>query len=98
MALARVASFEGVDSDSFARVKSQIENDPRPADIPVTEILMLRDADAKRSLVMLFFENEEDYRRGDEALDAMALDDAPGRRASVERYEVAFRRTADGLA
>jgi len=94
MAFARGVSFEGVDSDSFARVKSQIENDPRPEDIPATEILMLHDADAERSLVILFFENEEDYRRGDEALNAMAPGDTPGRRASVDRYEVALRRTA----
>jgi len=94
MAFARVVSFEGVDSDRVAQVASEIENDPRPDDIPATEILMLHDPDAKRSLVIQFFETEEDYSQGDAALNAMPSGDTPGRRASVDRYEVAFRRTA----
>ena len=94
MAFARVVSFEGVDSDRIAEVKSQIENDPRPEDIPATEILMLHDADAERSLVIMFFENEDDYTRGDATLSAMTPGDTPGRRASVDKYEVALRRTA----
>ena len=94
MAFARVVSFEGVDGDRVAQVKSQIENDPQPDDIPATEILMLHDPDAERSLVIMFFENEEDYRRGDATLNAMTPGDTPGRRASVDKYEVALRRTA----
>ena len=94
MAFARVVSFEGVNSDSIAAVKSQIENDPQPEDIPATEIFMLHDADTDRSLVIMFFENEDDYRRGDAALNAMTPGDTPGRRTSVDKYEVALRRTA----
>ena len=94
MAFARVVSFDGVNEESVAQVKAQIENDPRPDDIPATEILMLHDAGAKRSLVIMFFDNEEDYKRGDETLNAMTPGDTPGRRASVDRFEVAFRRTA----
>ena len=94
MAFARVVSFEGVNSDRVAQVASEIENDPRPDDIPATEILMLHDADAERSLVVMFFETEEDYRRGDATLNAMTPGDTPGRRASVNKYEVALRRTA----
>jgi hypothetical protein len=94
MAFARVVSFEGVDGDRVAQVKSQIENDPRPDDVPATEILMLHDADAERSLVIVFFETEEDYRLGDATLNAMTPGDTPGRRGSVDKYEVAFRRTA----
>jgi hypothetical protein len=94
MAFARVVSFEGVDADRVAQVASEIENDPRPDDIPATEILMLHDPDAERSLVIQFFETDEDYRRGDTTLNAMTPGDTPGRRASVDRYEVAFRRTA----
>jgi hypothetical protein len=43
--------------------------------------------------VILFFDSEDDYRRGDAALDAMPCSDTPGRRASVTRYQVAFRMT-----
>ena len=94
MAFARVVSFEGVNSDRVAQVASEIENDPRPDDIPATEILMLHDADAERSLVVMFFETDEDYRRGDATLNAMTPGDTPGRRASVDKFEVAFRRMA----
>jgi hypothetical protein len=94
MAFARVVSFEGVDGDRVAQVASEVENDPQPDDIPATEILMLHDPGAKRALVIMFFETEDDYRRGDATLDAMEPGDTPGQRASVDRFEVAFRRTA----
>ena len=47
---------------------------------------------ASRS-VILFFDNEDDYRRGDEALNAMPAGDTPGQRTSVAKYEVAMRMT-----
>jgi hypothetical protein len=43
--------------------------------------------------VILFFESEDDYRRGDAALNAMPAGDTPGLRKSVEKYQVAFRMT-----
>jgi hypothetical protein len=94
MALARVVTFEGVDSQRMAELSKEIENDPRPDDIPATEILMLHDEGADTSLVVLFFENEDDYARGDAALNAMTPGDTPGRRASVTKYTVAGRMTA----
>ena len=93
MALARAVTFEGVDGNHMAELAKQIENDPRPDDIPATEILMLHDDDANTSLVVLFFENEADYTRGDAALNAMTTDDTPGRRTSVTKYKVAGRMT-----
>jgi hypothetical protein len=53
--------------------------------------VMLHDADAEKSLVILFFETEEDYKRGDETLNAMPTGDTPGQRTSVTKYEVAIR-------
>ena len=94
MALARVVAFDGVDQERVNQLKSQIESDPRPEDVPATEIVMLHDSSANRSLVILFFDNEEDYQRGDAALNAMEPGDTPGRRASVDRYDVAFRQQA----
>ena len=91
MELARVVTFEGVDSDRMEEMKREMQGDERPEDVPATEIVVLHDAEAERSLVLVFFETEEDYRRGDEALNAMPADETPGRRASVDRYEVAFR-------
>lgn len=94
MAIARAVTFEGVDSSRMADLSREIENDPRPDDIPATEILMLHDEEAQKSLVILFFENEDDYARGDAALNAMTPGDTPGKRTSVTRYKVAGRVTA----
>ena len=63
----------------------------RPPHVPATEIIVLHDPDAQRSLVVLFFENEDDYRRGDETLNAMPASDTPGQRTSVTKYNVAMR-------
>jgi hypothetical protein len=43
--------------------------------------------------VIVFFDSEDDYRRGDEALNAMPAEDTPGRRTSVAKYDVAIRVT-----
>ena len=90
MTLARVVAFEGVNRDRIDELKRQMEDGQPPADIPVKEMIMLHDAEAEKSLVILFFENEVDYRRGDEALNAMPAGDTPGRRASIAKYDVAL--------
>jgi hypothetical protein len=91
MALARVVAFDGVNRDRIEQLKREIEEQGRPDEIPATEIILLHDADAEKSLVILFFENEDDYRRGDEALNAMDAGETPGKRTSVTKYDVAFR-------
>ena len=90
MAIARVVAFEGVSKDRIEQLKGQMGGEP-PEDIPVKEFLLLYDAEAQQSLAILFFENEEDYRKGDETLNAMPRDDTPGKRLSVARYDVALR-------
>jgi hypothetical protein len=91
MALARVVSFEGVSKNRMDEMSREIEQGERPADIPASEIVVLHDPDTDKSLVVLFFENEDDYRRGDETLSAMPASDTPGRRTSVTKYNVAMR-------
>ena len=54
---------------------------------------MLHDPDAEKSLVLLLFDNDDDYRRGDDALNAMPASDTPGQRTAVSKYQVAFRIT-----
>ena len=71
MALARVVSFDGVDSDRIAQMRQEMEGGERPAEIPATEVIVLHDPDASKSLAIVFFENEEDYAKGDAALSAM---------------------------
>ena len=54
---------------------------------------MLHDAEAEKSVVIVFFDTEDDYRKGDEMLNAMPAGDTPGSRTSVAKYEVPIRMT-----
>jgi len=91
MALARVVTFDGVSSDRMAEMLREMEGGERPADLPASEMIVLHDPEANKAAVILFFENEDDYRRGDETLNAMPAGDTPGTRTSVSKYQVAFR-------
>ena len=91
MALARVVSFDGVSRDRMQEMQAQMRDSDPPEDLPAKEILVLHDPDAEKSLVILFFDNEDDYKRGDETLNAMSSDDTPGQRSAVARYDVAMR-------
>ena len=93
MALARVVTFENIDKDRMAELQRELREGERPPEIPATEIVVLHDPEGDRSLVIVFFDSEEDYQRGDEALSAMPSGDTPGRRTSVSKYDVAVRRT-----
>jgi hypothetical protein len=93
MPLARVVTFDGVSSDRMAEMQSEMEGSERPDNVPAKEIIVLHDPEAEKSLVVVFFETDEDYQRGDEALSAMPAGDTPGQRTSVAKYQVAFRMT-----
>jgi hypothetical protein len=93
MSLARVVSFDGVTSDRMAEMQKEMEGSERPENVPATEIVVLHDPENDKSLVILFFDSDNDYRRGDEALNAMPTSDTPGQRTSVTKYQVAFRMT-----
>jgi hypothetical protein len=91
MALARVVAFDGVDSERIAQMRQEMEQGERPDDIPASEVIVLHDSEAQKSLAIVFFDNEEDYARGDAALNAMPATDTPGQRTSVAKYDVAIR-------
>jgi hypothetical protein len=93
MTLARVVTFDGVDDARIAQLKQNVESGDRPENLPATEIMILHDPEAQKSIAILFFENEDDYRRGDEVMNAMPSDDTPGSRTSVSKYNVAIRAT-----
>jgi hypothetical protein len=93
MPLARVVTFDGVSSERMAEMQSEMEGNERPDNVPAKEIIVLHDPDADKSVVILFFDSEDDYKRGDEALNAMPAGDTPGQRTSVAKYQVAFRMT-----
>jgi hypothetical protein len=94
MALARVVAFDGVTSERIEQLRQEIAEGGRPDEIPATEMMVLYDPDGQRSLAIVLFDNEEDYRRGDAALGAMPAGDTPGSRRSVDKYTVAIRMQA----
>ena len=91
MAVARVVTFEGVSKDRMDEMGREMQQGEPPEGFPQAEAIVLHDAEAEKSLVVLIFENEDDYRRGDEILDAMPADQTPGQRTSVGKYDVAVR-------
>ena len=93
MALARVVTFEGVDRARIDQLRQQIEEGDRPEGLNASEIVVLHDANANKSVSIVFFDNEEDYASGSAILDAMPRDDTPGERTSVSKYDVAIRMT-----
>ena len=94
MALARVVTFEGVDADRMAGMQQEMESGERPEGLPATEMMVLHDAEAQSAVAIVFFDSEEDYRKGDEFLSAMPTGDTPGSRTSVKKYDVAVRMSA----
>ena len=93
MALARVVEFDGVNKDRLEEMRQQMQGEAPPEGVPVQEIVVLHDGDAEKAVVVLFFDSEEDYRQGDEALNAMPAEDTPGKRSSVKKYDVVHRQT-----
>ena len=91
MPLARVVSFDGDSSERMVEMQRDMESSERPDNVPAKEIVVLHDPEADKSLVILFFDTEDDFRRGDEALNAMPAGETPGQRTSVAKYQVAFR-------
>jgi len=94
MAVARVVSFDGVNSDRMAALKSEIESGEQPVGLNATEMLLLHDPGADQALAIVFFDNEGDYQKGDEILGGMDTSDTPGTRTGVTKYDVAVRMTA----
>ncbi len=91
MALARVVTFEGVSKDRMEEMKREMDSGQPPEGFPSSEMIALHDADAEKSVVILVFDNDDDYKKADELLNAMPAGDTPGRRTSVTKYDVAMR-------
>jgi hypothetical protein len=94
MAVARVVSFDGVSSERMAELSREIEGGEQPEGMNATEMLLLHNPDSDQALAIVFFDNEDDYRKGDEILGAMPTGDTPGNRTGVTKYQVATRMTA----
>jgi len=93
MALARVVTFENVDSNRMAELEQEMQSGDPPEGLEPQEIIVLHDPEASTSTVILFFEDEAAYSRGDEVLNAMPAGDTPGQRTSVSKHDVRFRQS-----
>ena len=59
MAFARVVTFEGVGKDRIEEMRNEMDGDP-PEGLPAKEIIVLHDPDAEKSVVIVFFDTEDD--------------------------------------
>jgi len=94
MPVARVVTFDGVDKDRMAEMNREMQDGGPPEGLPAKELIVLHDPEAEQAVVVIFFDNDDDYQRGHEILDAMPAGDTPGRRSAVKRYDVAHRMTS----
>ncbi|MFL5959447.1 MAG: hypothetical protein ACJ75G_04150 [Gaiellaceae bacterium] len=77
----------------MAQLRSEMESGEPPEGMPPAEVMLLHNPDADQALAIVLFENEDDYRKGDEILGSMPVSDTPGRRTGVTKYQVAMRMT-----
>ena len=94
MTLARVVTFDGVSKDRMDQLDREMREGDPPEGFPSSELIVLHDPDTEKSLVLVLFESEDDYRKGDEILSAMPAPDTPGQRTSVTKYNVATRMSS----
>ena len=86
---ARVVRFSGVTPEHADKIASDINSgDGPPPGVPAKAVKMIYDANSQTSVVVVFFDSEEDMKAGGEALSAMDNSDTPGTRESVNTGEV----------
>ena len=94
---ARVATFEGGDPEQVRRMVEEInrqsDSGGPPEGVPAVGLLVLHGTDEGKVLAITLFETEEDLQTGDATLSSMDPPDpgGMGRRASVEKFEVAVK-------
>jgi hypothetical protein len=85
----RVVRFTDVDPDRVEKLVSEIdESEGPPEGIKATALQILLDRDQRTSVVLQFFDNEQDMRDSEAAFDSMDASDTPGSRTSVDRAEM----------
>src|SRR4029453_18920887 len=71
MALARVVTFDGVNKDRMDEMDREMREGQPPEGFPSSELVVLHDPEAEKSLVIIIFDSEGDSRKGDEILHGM---------------------------
>lgn len=90
---ARVVRWENAEAnaleESAAEIRSQSESDGPPPGVPAKEFLLLQDTASGKAVAITVFENEDDYRQGDETLNSMSPPgEGMGNRVAVDKYEL----------
>jgi hypothetical protein len=86
---ARVVRFSDVTAEHADEIAAQIKSgEGPPPGVPAKGIKMIYDADSSTSVVVVFFDSEDDMKTGGEALEAMDTSETPGTRVSVDTGEV----------
>lgn len=95
---ARVARWEGADAETLKKTAAEISADAEsgpPEGLPAKKLWLLHDLEGGKAMAITLFETEEDYRQGDETLNAMSPPgEGMGQRVAVDKYEVAVELEA----
>jgi hypothetical protein len=92
---ARVARWEGADSDAMRDSAARIDAEDKPPEgiAESSRFLMLMDPDKGTGLAIGLFETEDDMRQADAVLNAMNPPGGGfGNRVSVEMFEVGVEK------
>jgi hypothetical protein len=94
---ARVATFEHENVDQMVdEIRRDVESGDRPPGLEDAKgVMVLVDRDKGKSMGIVFFDDEEALKRGDEALNQMTPGEG-NRRTSVEFYEVPVQQMEGG--
>ncbi len=93
---ARVARFEGIDTSNIDEQLAEMSSQGPPPGLEHSKgFMQLLDREKGTALGIVFFEDEDGMRRGDEALNAMNPPAGAGGRTNVEMYEVAAEMMMD---
>jgi hypothetical protein len=85
----RVVRFNEVDPDRVEKLVTELdESQGPPPGIKATGLQILLDREQRTSVVLQFFDSEQDMRDSEAAFDSMDSSDTPGSRASVDRTEL----------
>jgi hypothetical protein len=85
-------TFEGVTKERMEQMDKEMQEGQPPEGFPSSaELIALHDPATDKSLVVVIFETEDDYAKGDAILSAMPAGDTPGQRTSVTKYNVGMR-------
>ena len=95
MSYMRVVRFTDVDPEHLEeRLSARSSESGPPEGVKASGIKMLHDPDQRTAVVVQFFDSDQDMQDSEAALDAMPAEETPGTRASVDRGEIKFERSA----